>query len=317
MPPNRTFPAPTALTPARCRVTFGGSAAAVRAHDDVPALRVALPVLAGPGVEDIAVATSAPAAEHGCTLFPGEGRLAGFAVAPAELDLEAAARDVYQRMFAAARGRHLYRVWNYVPRINAVECGLENYQRFCRGRSHAFEQHFGQAFQRRLPAASAVGALHGPLAVAFVAGTAAPEHFENPRQVPAFEYPAIYGPRPPSFSRATRVPVGAKAELFVSGTAAIRGHATIAAHDLAGQLACTRDNLELIGVTAGAGPRFGAAEGWRRSFKVYLRHVADLAAIQADLQQHLLRPGDSVTYLHSDLCRADLLVEIEAVLTHD
>src|SRR4051812_16306051 len=147
------------------------------------------------------------------------------------MDLESAAREVYGRVFAATRTLKLYRIWNYVPQINRVDDGLENYRRFFRGRSHAFEEHFGHGFQYQLPAASAVGALNGPLAVAFLAGQANPRHFENPRQVPAFEYPPAYGPRPPSFSRATLIRTAAEQELFVSGTAAIRGHATVSTQD--------------------------------------------------------------------------------------
>jgi chorismate lyase / 3-hydroxybenzoate synthase len=215
---------------------------------------------------------------------------------------------------AAAAGRRLYRILNYVPRINAVVGGLENYRRFCRGRSVAFEEHWGRTFRRELPAASAVGTAAGPLAVAFVAGDAPARHFENPRQVPAFEYPPAYGPRPPSFSRASLVTTPAGRELFVSGTAAILGHATVAAGDLAGQLECTRGNLRVIASTAGAGADFGADDGWRRSLKVYVRHASDFPSVRADLERHLLRPGDSATYLQAEICRADLLVEVEAVL---
>ena len=141
-----------------------------------------------------------------------------------------------------------------------------------------------------------------------------PQHFENPHQVPAFEYPPAYGPRPPSFSRATLAATTAQRELFVSGTAAIRGHATVATGDLPGQLECTRENLNVIARTAGAGSNFGATDGWRRSFKVFIRHGADLPQVRNDLEAHLLRCDDQVIYLHADLCRGDLRVEIEAVL---
>ncbi len=280
-----------------------------------PALAIALPVLAGATDEEL-LATDVPASRrHGCVVFDTEHATAGFAVAPAGTDLETAARELYRQLFAATRGRRLYRIWNYVPQINAVLDGLENYRRFCRGRSVAFEQQFGAGYQRQLPAASAVGALEGPLAVAFLAGDAAPHHFENPWQVPAFEYPAAYGPRPPSFSRATAIAGGDRREVFISGTAAIRGHATIAAGDIARQLACTRENLLTIAATAGAGTEFGATDGWQRTVKIYVRHAADLGVVQADLERHLLRPDDTVTYLLADLCRSDLLVEVEAVLT--
>lgn len=314
MTPAPTLSAPAAI--ARCRVSFGRSATAIDRCPRGLVLGVALPVLAGPSEEQILpAAASAPTALEGCTVFRSADRLAGYCVADVSADLETATRDLYRRIFAATHGLHLYRLWNYVPRINAVEHDLENYRRFCRGRSLAFEDHFGRAFHRALPAASGVGTPHGPLAVAFLAGADAPHHFENPQQVPAFEYPALYGPRPPSFSRATLIAHARGRDLFISGTAAIRGHASVAADDLAAQLACTRENLALVAVTAGAGQNFGATDAWQRSLKVYLRRAEDLAATRADLERHLLRPADIVTYLQADLCRAELLVEIEAVLS--
>jgi hypothetical protein len=279
----------------------------------VPRLCVALPVLAGKDEERLLPEPAEPFQRQMYTLFQGGSWLAGFAIAAAGIDLEAAAGQLYQGLFAVTAGLHLYRIWNYVPQINAVTDGLENYRRFCRGRSLAFERQFGRDFQRRLPAGSAVGSNLGPLAVAFVAGQAEPGHFENPRQVPAFEYPPAYGPRPPSFSRATVVATEQGRQIFISGTAAIRGHATVAADDLEAQLGCTCENLLLIGKAAGAGPDFGAS-GWRRAFKVYIRHPEDLARVRTRLEREFLRPDDVVSYLQADICRSDLLVEIEAAL---
>lgn len=306
-------PAPSSILPSRCRVIFGADFTTLDSPNR--ALAIAAPVLWGAGEEELLAADALPTTRQGCTVFDTERETAGFIVAESGLELETATRELYRRIFSATSGRHLYRIWNYVPRINAVNEGLENYRRFCRGRSLAFEDQFGAAYQRQLPSASAVGALEGPLAIAFLAGVAEERHFENPQQVPAFEYPTIYGPRAPSFSRATLVGNAESRKLFISGTAAIRGHATIATGDLSGQLACTRENLALIAQTAGAGPNTGAADNWQRMFKVYVRHPGDLPHVRDDLERHLLRPDDTISFLHADLCRTDLLVEIEAALT--
>ena len=310
----RTSPIPAQIASSGCRVVFGARAAAIDGTARDPALRVALPLLGGADTETLLTGVSETIDHDGCTLWRTADRAAGVIVAPGVLELEAAARHLYTQVFAATEGLRLYRIWNYVPRINAVEGELENYRLFCRGRSHAFEARFGAGFQRELPAASAVGALAGPLAIAFLAGKAPARHFENPQQVPAFAYPPAYGPRPPSFSRATLVSDGARQELFISGTAAIRGHATVAPKDISEQLACTRENLAIIARTAGAGEDFGAADGWRRMLKVYVRHDTDLLQVRNDLERHVLRADDDVTYLQADLCRGELKVEIEAVL---
>ncbi len=306
--------APTAVASATCRVLFDGSFAGVESLEGRPALRVALPLLAGANSEELLAGADEPVESGGCVLFQRGPWLAGFAVASQGTELERAAGELYRRIFAATRGRHLYRIWNYVPQIGAVTHGLENYHRFCRGRSLAFEEKFGQGFQRRLPAASAVGAISGPLAVGFLAGRAEPRHFENPRQVPAFEYPPEYGPRPPSFSRATVVTQGRDRRTFISGTAAIRGHVTVATQDLDGQLDCMLENLGLIGTATGAGPRVGQSDSGQRTFKVYVRQASDLGRVRAKLERELLRPDDGVSYLQADICRTDLLVEVEAIL---
>ena len=304
---------PTAPRPCACRVVFGGDTAGLDLSSGFPSLRVALPVLLGADSEQLLPEPSIAGVRGEWSLFREGMWLAGFAVAAPEADLETASGDLYRGLFEAAAGLHLYRLWTYVPRINALTGGLENYRLFCRGRSLAFEERFGAAFQRVLPASSAVGSAAGPLAVGFLAGNAVPRHFENPRQVPAWKYPAQYGPRPPSFSRATSMASEDGVRIFVSGTAAIRGHASVA-DGLDGQLNCTLENLCLVGESAGAGPDLGGSSGWRRVFKVYLRHPADLPAAKARLDSCLVRPEDTVSYLRADICRADLLVEIEATL---
>lgn len=299
------------VTPAVCQVRFGSRGS----ESPLPGLvHVALASLAGEEREIILPEGGELSNEDGfCLVRTGEA-LAGFAAAAA-MDVEVTARDLYLKLLRVTRGLHLYRIWNYVPDINATTNGLENYQRFCRARSMVFEESCGAGFRRVLPAASAVGTAETNLTVVFVAGRAQPAYFENPRQVPAFEYPAAYGPRSPSFCRAAMVPLASSRRFFVSGTSAIRGHTTVAPGDLEAQANCTIENLYLVGEAAGLGTRLGADQPWRRRFKVYLRHREDLKPVSFLLNRQLLLPGDQVLYLQADICRADLALEIEADLT--
>lgn len=305
---------PSMLATSECRVVFGELASGSDAAAGQPSLRVSLPVLAGSGAESVLADASEPMIRDGCTLYERGALLAGFATEAPGLEPESAARELYGRLFSVTAGLHLYRIWNYVPQINAITGGMENYQRFCRGRSLAFEEKFGGKFQSALPSASAVGMATGPLAVAFLAGREAPRHFENPRQTPAFQYPPKYGPRPPSFSRATAVKSGGERQVFISGTAAIRGHSSVSERDLDGQLSCTLENLDLIGQATGVGPGLAGPDTWRRAFKIFLRHPEDLGFARSRLDRDLLRTGDTVSYMRADICRSDLLVEIEATL---
>jgi chorismate lyase/3-hydroxybenzoate synthase len=272
-----------------------------------------VPVLAGAAVEDL-FGSARPVGSHGdFALFQAGSWFLGVASVPLTAGLEEASHRLYADIFGATRGRHLVRIWNYVPAINEPGPeGLENYRLFCRGRSLAFEAHFGRDFNARLPAASAVGCHAGLLTVAFVACPDQPHHVENPLQVAAYDYPSAYGPRAPSFARATVVAGPAGATVFISGTAAIRGHATITPHSTRLQLDCTLENLQGIATACGLG--FGLGAGASRHFKVYVRHAADQPMVATILQERLLTDTDRVCYLQADICRASLLVEIEVTL---
>ncbi len=148
----------------------------------------------------------------------------------------------------------------------------------------------------------------------FAAGRGQPRHVENPLQVPAYDYPGEYGPRAPSFARASVVTGPAHRTVFISGTAAIRGHASIAPHSLALQVDCMLENLREISRACGLGPDLARGGRGQRHFKVYLRQAADQPLVAATLAAKLLSDGDRVSYLQADICRAELRVEIEASL---
>jgi len=239
----------------------------------------------------------------------------GRATVPVVKGVEPATQGLYEDLFAAVGDLNLCRVWHYVPHINEPGVGgLENYRAFCHGRSVAFEAKHGTGFRRRLPSASAVGTDDELLTIVFAACGDEPQHFENPRQVPAYDYPKKHGPRPPSFSRATIVPAGERADVFISGTAAIEGHETVAPGDTAGQIDRTVHNLRVISQVCGLGDDLGTTLGGERHFKVYIRNGNDLAVVKASLDRTFFTVADKVTYLRSDICRAELNLEIEATV---
>jgi hypothetical protein len=274
-----------------------------------------VPVLAGDAVECL-FADAVPAGHVGSlSLFQAGDWLLGAATVPVAGGLEDAAHKLYATILGATRGVHLARIWNYVPAINSPgPSGTENYRLFCRGRSHALEQHHGAGFKAHLPSASAVGSGSAHMTVVFAASPAKPRHVENPLQVPAYDYPETYGPRAPSFARATVVPGEASSTVFISGTAAIRGHATVAPRSIGLQVVYTLENLGGISLACGLGAALGKGVAASRHFKVYVRDAADRAHVAAVLERELFTPGDSVVYLRADICRAPLLVEVEATL---
>ena len=160
-----------------------------------------------------------------------------------------------------------------------------------------------------------MGSSDGRLRVAFLAGDSPVRHFENPKQVPAYEYPPEHGPRPPSFSRATVVLGAGTQDCYISGTSAVLGHETVSPGDTKGQLACTMDNLRLISEASGMGTGLGVGRRCRRHFKVYLRNPEDLPIASESLAAGgIVTPGDRVSYLCAAICRSALNVEIEVAI---
>lgn len=231
-------------------------------------------------------------------------------------DLRAAARAAFAAIFAAldeSGCAHPLRIWNYVPRINSDADGLERYRQFNIGRQEAFLAAGRSAFAGA-PAACALGSLAGPLSIHFLAARHAPQAVENPRQVSAYHYPTEYGPRAPTFSRAAvaRVP---EPVLFVSGTASIVGFRSLHAGDARAQTIETFANLRALLDAANrplAAPAFILEA---LTYTVYVRHVADVGAVRDEVTRALgaHAPGSRVSYVQADICRAELLVEIEAM----
>jgi chorismate lyase/3-hydroxybenzoate synthase len=215
--------------------------------------------------------------------------------------LEQTSRDVYTRLIADARNAgypYFVRMWNYVGGINEHDDGHERYQLFCAGRHDAFVS-AGYHHDVDLPAASAVGMKGRGLVTYFLAAREPGMQVENPRQVAAYRYPPEYGPKSPSFSRATVW----KDRVFVSGTSSVLGHATVHHDDVSAQLEETLRNIETVLAKTGRSLENVI------SAKTYIRRADDYDLVANRLAG--LLPAN--VYLQADICRTDLLLEIECV----
>jgi enamine deaminase RidA (YjgF/YER057c/UK114 family) len=262
---------------------------------------------------------------RGCLSFRTDGR---WMIGCARVDdrqhpggLQGASEQVYRELFAllqASASPQLLRLWNYIADINLETGGIERYRQFNVGRQQAFLAARRTAFDGA-PAACALGTWQGPLTVHFLAGPQATVAVENPRQVSAYRYPSDYGPSSPTFSRAALAVLGGDREaMFISGTASIVGHATQHPGDVRAQ---TEETLRNIDALLARAAELGAAKPraiHRRDAldcTVYVRHRADLGVIRETFER-IVGPDSAsarrAIYLHADICRADLLVEIEA-----
>src|SRR5882672_5161073 len=321
------------------------------ARADSAAIHLPPPVSACDGQEATIEAWLAGGPVHradvGPLQFASDGTVAFGTVTldDSESRLRAAARHAYDIIFRALRdtpcGAPL-RFWNFVPRINEEDDGLERYRHFNIGRQEAFLAARQLAFAGA-PSACAVGTRAAALTIHFLAARERPLAIENPRQVSAYLYPRAYGPRSPTFSRAALAPLAGQPMLFISGTASIVGHESRHAGDAVAQTVETMANIDaLIGqashvlrdevrgrnvgrplrsatAASAANDALAAGGGFARDaldFTIYVRRAEDEAAVRATVTAALgadSRAARRAIYLQADICRHELLVEIEAV----
>jgi chorismatase len=210
----------------------------------------------------------------------------------------------------------LVRMWNLIGDITGSNTeGVEVYRDFCVGRAEAFASWEAQFPQ--LPAATGIGTLSPGIDLCFLAvKRGRTVHLENPRQTPAYKYPSRYGPKSPSFARATFLRGPQAGTLFVSGTASILGEDTVHVDDVGRQTLETfnniealidRDNLARHGVGNG-----GYSLGDLDQVKVYVRDRGHISTVR-DICAGVVHADAEIAYFNVDVCRPDLLVEIEGV----
>ena len=221
------------------------------------------------------------------------------------------------------------RFWNYVPDINEGEGDAENYRQFCWGRAEAFELHTCAP-----AAATAVGCDDGWLRISVLsaANSVDVKYVENPRQVSAYHYPREYGPRSPSFARATWFTNNNKEMLLLSGTSSISQHKTRYEGDVHAQTEETHRNImSLLKILPDGNARkaynnkhiitcknkdvgkiIPSVDLHPVSMRYYLRH-ADEYETAKQAYKSVLKDFPEAQILKSSICRSCLSMEIEGV----
>jgi enamine deaminase RidA (YjgF/YER057c/UK114 family) len=138
---------------------------------------------------------------------------------------------------------------------------------------------------------------------------------ENPRQVPAFDYADCYSPQSPKFSRAMALSCGNYATIFISGTASITDSETQHVGNIEGQTHETLTNIAALiseeNLSRHGLPGLGTSLDGLALVRVYIKRPADYPQTRAVCEQRL---GEVPTiYAIGDVCRPDLLVEIEGI----
>lgn len=315
--PRRRSPAVSyPVEPAAALVHAPGTLALLRfGHPDAVAaqpgvLDITLPVLDGaPGLERWHVDAHVVHGRSGNIRHACGG---GWLFAALEIDEAGFGRDIEATAMAAyecladfldawPQAVCVQRIWTYLDRINEGDGDAERYKRFCIGRARGA----GRLFAGGFPAATVIGrpCATGTLVVYCLACAEPGVRIENPRQLSAWKYPRQYGRTAPGFARAVRLP--ANDVLAISGTAAITGHESRHADDVVAQLREIHANLGTLATTAGM--------AWPCDtgmiLKAYVRRLEHAPIVRDYFARHL--PGVRCLLLQGDVCRRELLVEVD------
>jgi enamine deaminase RidA (YjgF/YER057c/UK114 family) len=255
-------------------------------------------------------------------------------------------RQVCQRLGSVNVGFHqVIRTWFYLGGITDCDEGtngsmhaaieshrgeryqVERYQEFNRARTDFFSDigllpglsaagSNGPAY----PASTGIGTNGRGIAMSAVALVADRNDIgvvplESPRQTAACDYAAAYGPHSPKFSRAMAVTCGTHATIFISGTASIclsqtlhPSHAVQQAEEPLDNIAAliSEENVARHGLSG-----LGTSLAGLALVRVYIKRPQDYQAVRAVCERRLgTLPA---VFAFADICRPDLLVEIEGV----
>ncbi|MBF0216441.1 MAG: hypothetical protein HQL30_05550 [Candidatus Omnitrophica bacterium] len=225
----------------------------------------------------------------------------------------------------------IVRQWNYLERIvDKEEDGRQRYQVFNDVRAIIYGRYDWD--QVGYPAATGIGMTNGGVVLKFsavkekvnAAGEAAGVEIvplDNTLQIPAHKYSKQMlekgtQQQTPKFERAKAVVGGGNVRIYVSGTASIRDEVTVAMDNVEEQTRLTIENIEYLisrknlmdhGIDA------GATLGDVSIYRAYVKYEKDIYAVKKIcLEKFGYTPCQIVV---ADVCRPNLLVEIEAIAT--
>lgn len=222
---------------------------------------------------------------------------------------------------------HVVRTWFYLGGITEPEGATQRYMELNRARTDFYHDigfcsalAGGLAGVRMYPASTGIGmAGRGLVLGCHTLQTTRPDArmltLENPQQVPAYAYGPKYSPQSPKFSRAIALLLKDYVTTWISGTASIVNSESCHPGDVRRQTEQTIDNIESLiapdNFAAHGVPGAGARLHDLAKVRVYLKRAGDYAACK-EICDRRFGPVPAI-YAVADVCRPELLVEIEGV----
>lgn len=213
----------------------------------------------------------------------------------------------------------IIRQWNYIENICVCDGQNQHYQDFNDSRSHFYAK---TDWCYGYPAATGIGTEHGGVMVEFIAlyGEGLINvALDNPLQTAAHKYsqgvllgaedPCFKQRSTPKFERARILGLPDKQTVYISGTAAIRGETSHIADDITEQTRITMQNIDCL-ISNENYPLDGFFEGYI-ILRIYVKNRFQMEDARKYMTTHY--PDTTKIYICADICREELLVEIEGI----
>ena len=216
---------------------------------------------------------------------------------------------------------NIVRQWNYIERITDITPNGQNYQLFNDSRSRFYNS---CEWPNGYPAATGIGTQYGGVVVVFdvMRNSDKCSHaIDNPLQVSAHAYSQQVLINPdkaqhkttPKFERARHITLAdGKQILHISGTAAIRGEESCDAN-IEEQTVLTMENIAKLAeqdTLMSYGVK-NVKDMEYRMLRIYLKHQFNLDIVKRWFDDNY--PTVPKTFLLADICREELLIEIEGI----
>lgn len=211
----------------------------------------------------------------------------------------------------------IVRQWNYIEDILGFDGENQRYQQFNNVRSGVYGNTFAE---KGYPAATGIGMNQGGILIEFVAiksNEFVTMPIDNPKQISAHTYSenVLVGEEcslkaTPKFERARYIDILGKRMIFISGTASIVGELTVGVGNAEKQTEITIQNIQkLYSKEVLKQLNIYNLNAKYSHARVYIKNRKDFRIIKNTIKNHF---GDlSVVYIIADICRTNLLVEIE------
>lgn len=239
--------------------------------------------------------------------------------------------EVFERLFGILRIEQMpvssiTRQWNYIEKITAIDPdGHQHYQDFNDARSLFYES---AEWINGYPAATGIGTQWGGVMVDVdaclpIGSSVRIKAVDNPLQISAHAYSqgVLLGERDqklsqkttPKFERAKGVWQNNRGFVYISGTAAIRGEKSLEGVGMGEQARITLDNINyLISAENLRASGIPAKEnGQLTCFRIYVKHWEEMKEASEAIKEQY--PDLPMVYTLADVCRSELLIEIEGL----